>query len=30
MTAMSRAGASLILTYFTPELLSWLDDPLPA
>ncbi|WFD44755.1 porphobilinogen synthase [Malassezia psittaci] len=26
MTSMVRAGASLILTYFTPELLQWLDD----
>ena len=30
MTSMIRAGASLILTYFTPELLQWLDEPRPA
>lgn len=29
MTSMVRAGASLILTYFTPELLTWLDEPQP-
>lgn len=29
MTSMIRAGASLILTYFTPELLQWLDEPRP-
>lgn len=29
MTSMMRAGASLILTYFTPELLTWLDEPRP-
>lgn len=27
MTSMLRAGASLILTYFTPELLQWIDEP---
>ena len=27
MTSMLRAGASLILTYFTPELLKWIDEP---
>lgn len=27
MTSMLRAGASLILTYFTPELLKWVDEP---
>lgn len=27
MTSMLRAGASLILTYFTPELLEWMDTP---
>ena len=27
MTSMLRAGATLILTYFTPELLTWLDHP---
>lgn len=30
MTSMMRAGASIILTYFTPELLEWLDAPVPA
>lgn len=30
MTSMMRAGASIILTYFTPELLEWLDTPVPA
>ena len=27
MTSMLRAGASLISTYFTPELLKWIDEP---
>lgn len=27
MVSFLRAGASLILTYFTPELLEWLDSP---
>ncbi|CCU97906.1 unnamed protein product [Malassezia sympodialis ATCC 42132] len=30
MVSFLRAGASLILTYFTPELLTWLDTPLSA
>lgn len=30
MTSMMRAGASIILTYFTPELLEWLDAPVSA
>lgn len=27
VTSMLRAGATLILTYFTPDLLTWLDTP---
>ncbi|WFD36886.1 porphobilinogen synthase [Malassezia cuniculi] len=30
MTSMMRAGASIILTYFTPELLEWIDSPVAA
>ncbi|PKI83101.1 Hem2p [Malassezia vespertilionis] len=29
ITSMLRAGATLILTYFTPELLEWIDLPHP-
>lgn len=27
LTCMLRAGATLVLTYFTPEVLDWLDEP---
>ncbi|WFD29863.1 porphobilinogen synthase [Malassezia sp. CBS 17886] len=30
ITSFMRAGASLVLTYFTPELLEWLDAPAAA
>lgn len=30
MDGFLRAGCTLILTYFTPQLLDWLDEPLAA